>query len=295
MDQALTGRGTEEFMRRFVLILTGLAVGLLLGGCGAQDPPLGAESVLGPRIVAKVVGTVQLEDIARVFLIVEGEGIDPAIRDTVEVVERRTFDFSVDVPVGPARTFTVQAVDANEVVIFEGSRTLDLVADGEDELEIAILIVPQRFTLQVTPSDTTVNVGDEFEVAVDIYEVEEVFGVSFEVEYDAALLGVVSAEAGDFLGQDVLDFVQPDDRDEFVQPEEGKSEEGRVSVSVVKKRGDAPVSGTGRLAIIRFEAKAAGEGAIRILPQTLTIQQADGLEVSGREVLIVGDGKIQVQ
>lgn len=246
-------------------------------GCG-QDPPVVHLEGEAPRVVARLVSAAQAGELVRVQLIVEGEGLDAPIAQTQPVNPgQRTFDFEVQVPLGSTPTFRVEGYDASGQVRYSGTQTLSI----QEAASVGILMTPTYFTLLVTPSDTTVHgTGAQLGVAVDVYQVEGLFGVSFELEYDSRFLKAVSAEAGQFLGGGALFF--------------SKLEEGRVTVSVVKKRGAAAASGSGRLALIRFQTLAAGESFLRFNPPALALQQSDGSEVAGRANVVLGLGTVRV-
>ena len=264
---------------RKAMMLSMWVAGLLLWGC-SQDPPVAYSEGPGAQVVAKLASAAQSADLARVVLVVSGEGIDPPIELSQEITGRsRTFAFEdVEVLAGLERNFAVRGEDAAGEVIYEGSETVDIQVGSAPE--ISILMLPTRFTLLVTPSEITVSAGSEFALDVWVYHIQELFGVSFEVEYDPGRLNALSAEVGDFLESEV----------QLV-----KIEEGRVSVSVVKTRGEAPLSGSGRLARLNFRADEPGETALRFVEEALTLQRADGTEVSGREAMIVGEARVVVQ
>lgn len=256
-----------------------MGAGVLLWGCGL-DGPVEHGPAAGPRIVAKLASTAQATDLQMVILTVEGEGIETPVADTVEVVgDERTFEFVLEVPIGVDRLFTVRALDTEGELVYEGTHTADV--DIDEEPVIPILITPKRFTLLVTPSDTTVSAGATFEMGVDVYGVEELFGVSFEIAFDGSLLTVQgNPETGDFLDSEV----------ELVMVEEG-----RVSVAVTKKRGEAPMSGSGRLARIPFRAEGVGVAAVRLVEDTLTLQRGDGTSVPGRGDMILVGARVVIE
>jgi len=258
------------------MVLLGIA--LLSWGCG-QDPAVVYVEGGVPRVIAKVASAAQVGDLARVILMVEAEDMDEPTADTLLVAAgQRIFVFEVGVPMGLERIFTVRAEDVAGEVVYEGTAIADVEGGAPD---IRILAIPTRFTLLMTPSDTTVSAGSSFEVGVDVYHVEEVFGVSFEVTYDPpGGLTVLSAAVGDFLESEV----------QLV-----KIEEGRVSISVVKKRGEVAMSGSGRLARLQVRAEDPGETVLRFAPEALALQRENGTGVPDRGTMIVGEARVVVQ
>lgn len=261
---------------RKALILLGIA--LLLWGCG-QDPPVVYVEGGAPRVIAKVASAAQDADLVRVILTVEAEDMDEPKADTLLVSGgQRIFVFELAVPMGLERIFTIRAEDSLGEAIYEGRAVADIEGGAPD---ISILATPTRFTLLMTPSDTTVSVGSRFVVGVDVYHIEEVFGVSFEVTYgppDGLTIESVGLE--DFLESEV----------QLTQ-----IEENRVSVSVVKKRGEEAMSGSGRLARLVVRAEEPGEVVLSFAPESLTLQREDGTEVRDREAMVLGEARVVVQ
>jgi hypothetical protein len=191
------------------------------------------------------------------------------------------------VEAGPAQRVAARLAQAPGLSQVE----LTVSADGDEPTTladggsgtVAIDAAPTRLALLVTPSDTVVTAGDVVELAVDAYRVTELFGAAFELRYDGGLLAPVDVSAGDGLGGDVLEFHQ--------------IEAGLLAVSVVKRRGDTPLTATGpaRLAVARFEAVDAGTTNLTFAPATLALQRSDGTDVPGLDDLLLIGGRVSVE
>lgn len=126
------------------------------------------------------------------------------------------------------------------------------------------------------PSSEQVVLGGEFTLWVNVQEVDSLFAASFELEYDASLLEVTDASAGDFMGKDVIFFDIKGDNS--------------VSIAVTMKAGANPVIGSGTIAKITFISKAEGTSQISYRQETLDLRRADGTLIP----VTVEDGAITV-
>ncbi|MFC1718539.1 invasin domain 3-containing protein [Candidatus Poribacteria bacterium] len=117
-------------------------------------------------------------------------------------------------------------------------------------------------SLILEASSDQVDVGDELTLEADLVEINNLFAVSFELEYDPALLEIGDISAGDFLGNDIIFFSMPGD--------------GSISISMTKKAGSIEASGTGTLAELKFKAVSQGEVIFSVKEDTLALAQFDG-------------------
>jgi hypothetical protein len=113
--------------------------------------------------------------------------------------------------------------------------------------------------------------GEEFTVQINIRDVSDLFAASLELEYDVALLEVISTSAGDFLGADTIFF--------------DMSDSGSVSLAISKKAGSVSASGSGVLATVKFRGLEEGIAGISVNKDTLTLKQSDGNPVPGFDAL----------
>ncbi len=109
-------------------------------------------------------------------------------------------------------------------------------------------VIPEVDIIPVVTSPQ--SPGDEFWVAVQVGEVNDLFGVSFRLNYDTALLDVVTPYSanvlpGSMLGSDVL-FIQDVDESK-----------GHVNIGISRKAGDGGVSGYGTAAWVKFRLNPA--------------------------------------
>ena len=134
--------------------------------------------------------------------------------------------------------------------------------------------------LRLVPANTMTSLGSEFTARVEVVDAQELFGIAFEVTYDASLLELVSVSAGSALGGDVLFFEE--------------SDLGRISVAVTKKRGAAALTGSGTVASLRFRAVGAGRSNLSFDQPGVEPAGVDGLVVSNIERFVVQSGSVNV-
>jgi Secretion system C-terminal sorting domain/Cohesin domain len=101
-------------------------------------------------------------------------------------------------------------------------------------LECFMTIYSQTITSN-SPISIDAVLGIEFYVFVSVENVDDLFGVSFILEYDNTYIEAISVENEIFLGEDVVFFPNID------------STNGKVSMGITRKFGQGSVSGTGDL------------------------------------------------
>ncbi len=127
--------------------------------------------------------------------------------------------------------------------------------------------------LSVIPESISVQKGEQFSVDIKIDEITELFGASLELVFDGEILEATGAEAGDIMGGDALFFSMPS--------------EGKMSIAISRKQGDALISGSGVLAIIDFKAKLDGKSDIDFDDSGINLQKVDGSPVLDSDNLIL--------
>lgn len=123
---------------------------------------------------------------------------------------------------------------------------------------LALLVfdsTPLRADAVVSTGSATVTVGSDFQVPVSITGVTDLFGFQFDFSYNPQILQLVSINEGPFLsssGDTTFFFPGIDDF-------------GRVTGTADTILGFVPgVSGTGSLAVLNFEALAAGTSGVNL-------------------------------
>ena len=148
------------------------------------------------------------------------------------------------------------------------------------QLNISISAIAAPNLILEASSDQ-VGVGDDLTLEANIEEVSNLFALSFELEYDPALLEIGDISAGDFLGNDTIDIAVPGD--------------GNISVGISRKAGADGVDGSGVIAIVTLEAIAQGNSDITFNPETITLGDSGGNSVAGADSLETNESDISVQ
>ncbi|MFQ6040588.1 MAG: putative Ig domain-containing protein [Candidatus Poribacteria bacterium] len=107
----------------------------------------------------------------------------------------------------------------------------------------------QSFTIEVLePTIRPVAIspqvaGDEFTIDIEVENAANLFGIAFVLNYDTTYIDALSAEKGDFLGDDVI-FLEPVIDDDM----------GTASIGITRKRPADGVDGGGVVAQIRVKS-----------------------------------------
>jgi hypothetical protein len=136
------------------------------------------------------------------------------------------------------------------------------------------LIIPvvsiNSAVLSIEPADVKVKPGDEFAVTAAISDVNGLFGIFFEMQYDGLILEYVSSRAGSFMGSDVF-------------PPFVRVGNNSVNMAITMKAGATPASNTASdldtIATITFRARAKGTSRISYRQDNSILQRKDGTPI----------------
>jgi general secretion pathway protein D len=110
-------------------------------------------------------------------------------------------------------------------------------------------------SFSVAPPAANPTVGSTFQVAVNLANGRDVFGVPLQLQFNPAVLQLVNVDAGDFLGRDGQAVA-------LVHRDEGN---GLVTISSERPPNVAGVSGQGTLCTLTFKAVAAGDSNLSLV------------------------------
>lgn len=137
-----------------------------------------------------------------------------------------------------------------------GTKNKYLIALGL--LLISMLLIPlvaigeNAVVVNINPSSNTVNVGEEFDVTVDVNDVTNLGGVDFELTFDPSILEVVEVVDGDvFAGKSPIPLKKDVD-----------NVNGSIQYSVMVMSENNAFSGSEDIVKITFKAKDQGTSAI---------------------------------
>lgn len=132
-------------------------------------------------------------------------------------------------------------------------------------------------SIMLVPSAKAVGMDEEFTLDVRI-EATDLFGVSFDLQYDGSLLEVIDVAQGDLLGSDIVFFKMAGD--------------GILSIAASRKAGAEGVSGSGVFATITFKGIRKGTTDITFHRDTLSLLRQDGGLIEGFDHLAFQDGEV---
>ena len=132
-------------------------------------------------------------------------------------------------------------------------------------------------SMMLVASAKAVGIDEEFTLDVRV-EATDLFGVSFDLQYDGSLLEVMDVAQGDLLGDDIVFFKMAGD--------------GNLSIAASRKAGTEGVSGSGILATITFKGIRKGSADVTFHRDTLSLLRQDGGSVEGFDHLAFQDGQV---
>jgi hypothetical protein len=229
-----------------------------------------------------------LDLIHRVVLTVSLPETDTSIQKEL-TLEHRQISGSIEVPVGENRVFTLEALDSSNTVIYRGDTTATVI--GGQKTEVTINLFPAVFLLKLSPIYQEVSQFDSFFVDIKLYNVQDLFGISFRVESDPPVLFGAQVSPGGFLGSDdsTIFFSRVD------------TLEGYVAVSYTLIQGSASgVSGSGKLARIYFKSllgEAEGNTLVNLIfnYQTLTFYDPTGEREDWKKRVYIHNAQVLIQ
>ena len=266
-------------MELFVLML------VLFAACGHENPA-GRQDVARPEIRIFFAPSAPHQDVNNVTVTVSAPDMDE-ITETL-IVEGKTASGALEVPVGSGRAFTVEAYEGN-VLRYRGSKTRDIPTG--DPIFLEFYLEPTTLAITIKSLSQAVPVGNRFTAEVKVNNVDQLYAITFVLQYNTDLLRIQEAEPGDFLGDDALFFRKIDD----LVSTSSRRNKGTISIGVTLKGVRNGVDGSGIVATISFEALTEGTAKIELLQdRRLSLSNPDGDSVTGFDDIIVIDESITI-
>lgn len=262
-------------IRTGILAVVLISAILIISGCSNSTSPdytmpVSLSSIFEEGQLASSISRVNLTvTMADVVVLTQDLSFaDGAVEDVVEV------------PPGQNILFTLNAYDSSGRLLYSGNATAD-VGLGSD-IEVNIQMVPQVLMLKVDPlfQQGATNATSPYYFDVYVYNVEDLFGASFRIEYSPEVISPTSVEIGDFLGDQPISFVRMDT--------------DYVAVGITRIQGQAGVSGSGHLARVYFTAINDGTSDLSFNPETVSLGDPDGNPVNGFSTLALEWGQVLV-
>lgn len=275
----------------FLLFKLILALSLMLGifsTCSRKSFITNPSDQASPLLLKlNFVETALLDLIQSVRLTVSSEG-DTLIEKHLDLKDGAISD-TIQVQAGENRVFTLEALDSFDLAIYRGVDTADVT--GGDTTWVEINLYPVVFLLKLDPVYQEVYNDSLFNVDVKLYNVEDLFGISFRVEFDPAVLLCTDVEFGDFLGpsESTIFFSKVD------------SVKGYVAIGYSRIQGSVSgVSGNGRLATLYFKPKEEARESptsvdLIFNEETLTFYDPYGERKDWKDSLYIHNAQVAIQ
>ena len=271
-------------MNRYSLKRTGLTgipfavlliAAILLSGCSNSTGP---DFVMPVKLAAAFEGSQLNSNVSRVELTITAGDITFLTRNVP--FESGRVNVVVDVTPGQNINFSLVAFDDDERVLYSGSATDD-VGLGQD-VTVNIQMVPQVLMLKVDPVFQPVSPNTDNLKYFDIYvyNVEDLFGASFRIEYDNDIIAPTEVVIGPFLGDSPQSLAR-------IQPE-------YVAVGITRTQGESGISGSGRLARVFFEPVIEGTTQLTFNTSTVSLGDPSGNPVNEFSTLVLENGEVSV-
>lgn len=263
---------------RIIRLLSLIAMLALVAGCSSNSPNSGGSKEVVISSLLKEAGLG--ENITEILLVISGDGFE-TITHELDIIDG-VATITTDVPIGEDRLFEMTAFNNAGVPLYKGSAIADVFAG--DVTEIDIKMEPLVPMIRVSPMFSEVTIEENKSISVFVHNVDSLFGASFRLEYDTALVEVVSIVAGNvFNGKDALFFTQ--------------TRPGYVAVAYSIK-GNQSAQGVdvvnGTIAVITIAGKAAGTSPLQIPQETLSLIDWQGNSLPREGILFIEEGEIRI-
>jgi len=260
------------------VLIAVLILSILLMGCDESGSSIAPDSQAFLEIHLLFAPGVQQANITRVVL-------------TVSALDIKTLEFDLDfrdgkatntivVHAGENRLFTARAY-SGEHVTHEGEEPIRSLPPGSG-FSVELLLKPVGLSVEIIPSEITEPTGDTFGVEIEVGGVTDLFGYSFELEYNADLLEAIAVIQGGFLGNDAMFLSQIDTE--------------TISIAATRKAGARGVSGSGVIARITFRCLTPGRTQLRIIRNNdFAFQKEDGTDVDKLDQITIGSAGVTIE
>lgn len=262
---------------RIIRLLSLIAMLALVAGCSSNSPNSGGSKEVVISSLLKEAGLGA--NITEILLVISGDGFE-TITHELDIIDG-VATITTDVPIGEDRLFEMTAFNNAGVPLYKGSAIADVFAG--DVTEIDIKMEPLVPMIRVSPMFSEVGIEENKSISVFVHNIDSLFGASFRLEYDTALVEVVSIVAGNvFTGKDALFFTQT--RPGYVA----------VAYSIKGNQSAQGVSVDGTIAVITIAGKAAGTSPLQIPQETLSLIDWQGNSLPREGILFIEEGEIRI-
>ena len=263
-------------MLRTIFILSVAIAALMLSSCATT--PTGQGNQIVVQASAKQSGLT--DDVTAVRLMISGTGIE-------DIVEEGNFvdgvvTFEVEVPSSVDLTFTMSALDIEGTVLFEGTQVTNLAPGVSTNIDITM--TPQVPMVRVTPRYSQIGSGiASGELTVEVSNVDNLFGVSFRIEFDSSIVKIGDVTEGSLFNPNQTIFFS-------------RNEGNYVAVASTMQNSQTPqgVDGGGTVAIFQLlPGTSPGISELTINPETLRLIDWQGNDLPPSGQLFIESGEVE--
>jgi hypothetical protein len=142
--------------------------------------------------------------------------------------------------------------------------------------------------VEVVPEDADIKSGETTQIAVNIRQVENLYGVEVHINFDADRLVVIDADPEEG-GVQVMPghFPQPD----FIAQNQVDGTSGTLDYAVAQMPPHEAVNGDGTLFTFDVQGKAPGEADITLIQVLLATSEGEPIETALRSSTLVIEAK----
>jgi hypothetical protein len=251
---------------------------VLLGLCSCSNTPTQyqPQAPVDLRITFKPSLLTTLISAVRLHIYYPGTG---ETREELPSIAGGTIRDTLVLTPGNNVEFHLQALSAQDTVLYEGYDTLDVVIGGSTV--VTILMEPVVSMLRPSPMYQSVVVASEVTVGIDVYNISQLYGAAFRLYFDDNVLSIKSVSPGALLGESIL----------FTP----NVQEGYVAVGISRlPTATGLVGESGRLAAIVFNTVAGGESTLEFDPTRLKLTDQDGEPIPEAAKIVLETGVIVV-
>jgi len=261
---------------RVIALVSLVGAALFLSSCATTPTGQSRQVVVQTSAKQSSMG----DDVTSVRLTIAGAGIDDIVEEGDFVDGLVTFE--VEVPSSIELTFTMSALDIEGTILFEGSQVTTIAPGSSTTIDITMS--PQVPMVRVTPRYSQVGGGVEAgELAVEISNVDNLFGVSFRIEFDSAIVQIGDVTQGSLFGSAQTIF--------FSQNEGSYVAVGSTMLGSQTPQG---VDDGGTVATFQvLPGSTAGKSEIAINPETLKLIDWQGNELPSTGQLYFESGEVE--
>lgn len=178
-----------------ILIISSILLALIVALAGCSERAVDNRGH-GMQIAIQFSSSVAAIEDWNYRVIITGDGMVPLLFPLTYLDGLLMGEF--DVPAGSNRLITIEVFEfglGGDVVIYRGSRLIDVVADEEnlELVEVPIMLEPVPAMIRTSPVYRQTVPGGTFSVDVRLYNVPTVSQMSFQVHYDPLVVTPTSA------------------------------------------------------------------------------------------------------